>query len=566
MWQKTAKIVALTIILALTSCAKRGTITGGLKDTLAPVLKSSYPKNFSTQFKGNKIRLNFDEYVKLKNLNKQLIVSPPMKNDPIITPSFASKFIDIQIVDTLENNTTYSFNFGQSIADNNEGNTLNQFKYVFSTGNHIDSLSLNGRIKDAYNKEVDNFVSVMLYEVNENYKDSIIYKQTPRYVTNTLDSLLTFKLENLKAGKYMLLALKDKASNNRFNPKDDKIGFIKEPITIPNDTIYELELFKEKLPLKAYKPTQASGNRLLLGYDGKQNFKKDTPKIIVTKNNEEIPAIITQFPKKDSLQIWYKGIKSDTLKVVVSNVTYNKDFLVRVKDQKKDTLTLTTTQNGLLNFRERFSLKASTPLVKFDTTKIKITNKDSIAVSFTTEYDVFDQEYFIDFKKEPVEKYNIELLPEALTDFYDKTNDTLKYSLSTREYSDYGNLRIVLKNAKQFPVIIELVNAKGDQVYASAYSEGETNIDFSLLMPNVVTLRAIYDSNKNREYDAGNFLEKKYAEQVIYFSKEIDIRANWDVEQVFDLSTPYAPEPKKQTVKKKKETDKKKKKRNNSIF
>ena len=264
MLKNNLKYTFFLLLLITVGCAKRGSITGGLKDTIAPVLKMSFPENFSTNFKGNEIKLVFDENIKLKNLSKQLIISPPMKNEPLILPTTASKTISIKIKDTLQPNTTYSFNFGQSIADNNEGNPYNQFKYVFSTGTFIDSLSLGGSIKSAFDREVESFVSVMLYEVNDNFKDSIVYKDVPRYVTNTLDSLKTFRLENLKAGKYLLVAMKDYNSNNKYNPKTDKIGFSKDFITIPNDTVYELEIFKETLPFKTFKPIQASGNRLLL--------------------------------------------------------------------------------------------------------------------------------------------------------------------------------------------------------------------------------------------------------------------------------------------------------------
>lgn len=115
----------------MASCAKRGSITGGLKDTIAPSLKMSFPENFSTNFNEKQIKLEFDEIVILKTLSKQLVISPPMKNEPLIIPTTASKYITIKIKDTLKPNTTYSFNFGQSITDNNEGNPLNQFKYVF---------------------------------------------------------------------------------------------------------------------------------------------------------------------------------------------------------------------------------------------------------------------------------------------------------------------------------------------------------------------------------------------------------------------------------------------------
>jgi len=552
------RYISFLLVFLMLSCAKRGSITGGLKDTLAPVLKYSSPKNMSTNFEGDEIILGFDEYVKLKNLNKQLIISPPMKHEPLILPTTASKVITIKIKDTLQPNTTYSFNFGQSIADNNEGNAINQFKYIFSTGSYIDSLSISGQIKDAYEKNVDNFVSVMLYEVNDTFKDSVIYKQSPRYITNTLDSLRTFKLENLKAGKYLLVALKDKGGNNRYNPKDDKIGFLKHYITVPNDTVFELELFKEVLPLKTFKPIQASGNRLYLPYEGKQNFKESKPKIVLKHNNEVLETIVTAFPKKDSLQVWYKPLKADSLSMEVSRDTYNKRFSFKVKDLKKDTLNITAVQNGVINFRDRFTLESATPLVKFDKSKMTLVNKDSVAVDFTTEYDEFEQKLYVDFKKEPVDKYNMTFFPGALTDFYEKTNDTLAFKLTTKEHADYGNLVLNLRNVKRFPIIVEITNKKGDVVLASAYSEGSTKITFDLLQPESFTLRITYDDNKNKRYDAGSFLNKTYAEEVFYYQKEVDVRTNWDVDETIDLSIPYNPEVEKKQLDKKKKEDAKK--------
>lgn len=543
------KYILFLLVLTIISCAKRGSITGGLKDTLAPILKVSFPKNFSTDFKGNEIKLTFDEYIKLKDLNKQLIISPPMKYEPLITPTSVSKFINIKILDTLQPNTTYSFNFGQSIADNNEGNPYNQFKYVFSTGAFIDSLTLVGTVKDAYNKEVESFVSVMLYDVNDTFKDSVVFNETPRYVTNTLDSLKTFKLENLRAGKYLLVAMKDYGSNNKFNPAKDKIGFNKQFITIPNDTVYELKLFKEVLPLKAYKPIQASGNRLILPYQGKTNDVK-----ITLKNGESVlPTIITKFPKKDSLQVWYKPLKVDSLALAVTKDTYKGNFTFKIKDQKKDSINITPVQASTLNFREQFTLETATPLTKFDNSKIKLTNKDSVSVDFKTEYDDFNQRLFFDFKREPSEKYTFTIMPGALTDYLEQSNDTLTYTLNTRNLADYGNLSVNLQNVKRFPVIVELSNEKGD-VLATEYSEGNTKVEFNLVEPAQFWLRAIYDDNKNKEWDSGNYLEKRQAEEVIYFSTAVDVRANWDVEQVFDLSIPYTPEPKKKVDKNKKDS------------
>lgn len=555
MSQTNYRFILFLLLFVCIGCAKKGSITGGLKDTIAPTLKISFPENFSTNFKGNQIKLTFDEYIKLKGLEKQLIVSPPMKNEPLIIPSSVTKYLTIQIKDTLQPNTTYSFNFGQSITDNNEGNPLNQFKYVFSTGPYIDSLALGGRVKDALDREVESFVSVMLYEVNEKFKDSVVYTSPPRYITNTLDSLKTFRLENLKAGKYLLVAMKDRNNNNKFNPKTEKIGFHKQFITVPNDTVYEIELFKEELPFKAYKPSQVSGNRIAIGYDGKQDFSKSKPKIILKNNNQILESIVTQFPKKDSLQVWYKPIKADSLLLNIKKESYVNDFSVKIKNQKKDTLSINAVQTGILNMRDEFTLESSTPLVKIDKSKIFINSSKTKITEFTPNYDDFNQKLVLNFPKNTSEKYQIQLLPGALTDFFEKSNDTLTYKLETRSESDYGNLIVDFQNVKRFPIIIELTNEK-EEILAYDYSEKNTKVEFNFLEPKDYILRVIYDDNKNKKWDSGNYLEKRQAEEVIYYSKVIkDVRANWNDNETFDLSIPYTPE-----AKTKEDKDKKKKK------
>jgi uncharacterized protein (DUF2141 family) len=557
MFQKHFKYIPFLLLIFFMSCAKRGSITGGLKDTIAPTLKSSYPENYSVKFTGNKIKLTFDENVKLKNLNKQLIISPPMKNEPLILPTTPTKTITITINDTLAPNTTYSMNFGQSIADNNEGNPFNQFKYVFSTGDYIDSLALGGRVKDAREKDVASFISIMLYEA-EKFNDSTIYKENPRYITNTLDSLKTFRLENLKAGKYFLVAMKDNNSNNKFNPKSDLIGFNKQIVTIPNDTVFEMELFKEVLPFKANKPSQASGNRLIIGYEGNPKSKGELPKFTMKNHDEIVPTIITKFDKKDSLQVWFKPLKVDSLSMNITKDNYSKDYTFKIKKQKNDTLSIKAIQTGSINFRDRLTLESSLPLVKFDQTKMKLINKDSVAVPFTTAYDEFNLQLFIDFKIEEAQKYDFKMMPGAVTDFLEKFNDTLSFKTATKNYADYGNIILTLKNVKRFPLMVELTNDKGDVLKASEYTEEKTQIEFNLLEPGVYGVRAIYDDNKNKEWDTGSYKEKRQAEEIVYFSKNIDLHANFDWQETFDLSIPYTAE----VVKKKKKEDDKKKKKN----
>jgi hypothetical protein len=125
-------------------------------------------------------------------------------------------------------------------------------------------------------------------------------------------------------------------------------------------------------------------------------------------------------------------------------------------------------------------------------------------------------------------------LPGALLNYYDKKNDTLSYSFAANNLSDYGNLKVTLENVKRFPVIVQLLDEK-EEVVASEYSDKSKEIIFDLLEPNKYYLRLIYDDNKDKSWTPGNFLELRQSEEVIYFPKELDVRANWDVEQPFDL-------------------------------
>lgn len=524
--------VVIFAAVFLISCAKRGNITGGFKDTIAPVLKESYPKNYLTEFKGQEFKLVFDEYIKLKDINKQLVISPPMDVAPIIGPTSASKYITVQIKDTLRENTTYSFNFGQSIQDNNEGNPYPQFKYVFSTGAYIDSLSISGTIGDALELKSDNFVNVMLYEMDEKYNDSTIYNSKPRYTTNTLDSLTTFKIENIKAGKYQLVALKDANNNLMFNPKSDKIGYHSEPIEISKDTSgFHIKLHKEIQNFKISKPSQVSGNKAYLGITG--DFKN--LKAIVKNGSETVPTTYTKLKDSDSLQIWFPKVQADSLNLYVKKDSIEENFNFKYREQKPDSLSFNMSHNGGINFRDIIALESTTPMKSIDLSKIQLINKDSIATEYSTVLDTLNSKLIFNFKKEPLEKYSLNIFPGAITDFFGNQNDTLSYKYSTKSETEYGNMRIILSQVKSFPIILQLTDEKG-KVLAEEYSEENSTIEFLALTPNKFRLRIIYDTNKNGVWDPGNFLNKTQSEEVIYFPELLDVRANWEVEQPFILA------------------------------
>lgn len=527
-------VCSLISVFSITSCAKKGTITGGNKDTIAPKIVRSLPKNYTTNYTGNTIKIYFDELIKVKDINKQLIISPPLKNAPIIVPQgSASKFISVTFLDTLQENTTYSLNFGQSITDNNEGNPYSQFKYVFSTGNIIDSLKLNGTINDAILQKSDNFVNIQLYDA-ATFTDSTIYKEKPLYVTNTLDSVKMFSLENLKEGKYKIIALKDKNNDYLYNPLQDKIAFLDKVIAVPNDSVFNLKLFKEKGDFSVSKPTQQSNNKFFIPFKGNA---KNT-KVIVTAGTTIIDTKLTRniVKDQDTLQLFFPKNLTDSLQVSITNESYSKDFIVKIKKLKEtDTLRIETIQKGNLSFRDTLALRSTTPLLSFNSEKIKLTNRDSVNVPYKMVYDEFRQMLFLDFIKEENQKYELVLLPEAISDFYDQKNDSISFKIVTKAKTDYGNLKLILKNANRFPILVELLTPEG-KVYAKTITSNLEPLLFETLEPKIYTVRIIYDDNKNGIWDTGNFSKKLQPEQVIYYPKGIDIRANWDWEQIFEIT------------------------------
>ena len=200
-------------------CAQIGSPTGGPQDSIPPVLVSAYPAIRSTNFKDNKIVLTFNEYVDLQEIQTNVLVSPFPKVNPNIT--FKLKTVTVKLKDTLKENTTYAINFGNAIRDNNEGNPFKNFTYVFSTGNTIDSLTLNGKIVMAETGKADSTIDVLLYR---NAHDSTVQSRKPDYLTK-LDKEGNFTFTNLSEGHYKIYALKDGDGGKTYNSSVEVFAF-----------------------------------------------------------------------------------------------------------------------------------------------------------------------------------------------------------------------------------------------------------------------------------------------------------------------------------------------------
>ncbi|AXT18415.1 hypothetical protein D7030_07820 [Flavobacteriaceae bacterium AU392] len=528
----TSFIFSVIIFTLLFNCANRGTISGGEKDTTPPVIVRSVPENFSTNFNEKEIRVYFDEYVKIKDLQKQLIISPPMNNTPEVTPlGGASKFIKIKILDTLQPNTTYAFNFGESIVDNNEENPYPYYRYVFSTGDYIDSLNVKGIITDALKKETDEFVSVLLYEVDSTYNDSIIYKEKPKYVSNTLDST-AFSIDNLKPGKYLLTALKENNNNYTFQPKTDKIGFINEFITVPSDTTYTIKLFNEILDFKATRPSYISEGKIAFGYEGNpDNLELN----IISSTPNNFKNRIVKETDKDTLNYWFSPkMEVDSLLFQVKNNTYTDTLTVRVIERDKDSLIFSTVGPRVLKIPDVFKITANIPIENtIDISKVTIIDRDSLVIPHTVSFDELNNVASFSFEKKEDNAYSIQMLPGTFTDFFGTKNDTLNYRANTRPLLDYADLRVNLVNAI-YPVIVQLTDNNGEVKFEKYLTEAGS-ADFKYVDPGIYYLRVVFDTNKNGVYDTGNFLLKQQPERVSHAEGEIEVIAYADKIITFPL-------------------------------
>ena len=312
-----AIIAVSNMHVSLSGCAQIGAPTGGLRDSLPPKFINANPKNKSVNFKGNRITLNFDEYVHLEELQQNLLVSPSPKNNPYV--DFKLRSVIIRLRDTLEPNTTYTINLGNSIHDINENNAIKNFSYVFSTGATLDSLEFSGKVVEAETGKVDSTLIVLLYK---NLSDSAVLKLKPKYIAR-VDSSGNFTFQNLAPGEYKVYALKDNFSK-KYDSKADMFAFADSSVIVNNKT--------KRVNLFAYieekeKPKKApANNEKKLRYTAKiSGEKQDILSDLVIEFNKPLK----NFDKQ-------KIILTDTLNNILNGVTIitdstNKKVIVKNK-------------------------------------------------------------------------------------------------------------------------------------------------------------------------------------------------------------------------------------------
>jgi len=533
------------LLLMTVKCAKRASPTGGPRDSIPPVLVNATPKLNTTFFDKEGFTLTFDEYVTLKDVSKQLIVSPPLSSSQykVYPTTGASKKISLVLNDSLMDNTTYTFNFGESIIDFNEGNPTPFLTYTLSTGATIDSLYIKGKVTDAFEKDTETFISLQLYPVDSIYKDSTIYTQKPLYVTSTLDTTV-YRFQNLRAGKYNLIALQDLAGNYLFDQGVDKIGFVNQLIELPQDSIIDLKLFKEKTNFSWDAPYFINDHHVALAYYGEYEAQ---PYKMISEVPSTFETLVTKNLEKDSLNFWFKGATLDSIKFELEIRDTLRTKTAFLKEPIEDSLVISQFTKGTLRLKNLFELSSNLPVTTVDNSRLLVTNVDTVPIPAQLKIMENYDRIAIDFEVLPNDRYTVTLYPNALEDFWGRTHDTLVYRTSTKKIEDYGNIYLRVQHDSPHPYLIELLNNNKVVRRYDSLVPGN-NYSFELLDAGKYTVRLIEDANNNKLWDTGDYLEKIQPEKVIYYWKEIDLRANWDMNETFNTAQNYPDLPESATA------------------
>ncbi len=533
------------LLLMTVKCAKRASPTGGPRDSIPPVLVNATPKLNTTFFDKEGFTLTFDEYVTLKDVSKQLIVSPPLSSSQykVYPTTGASKKISLVLNDSLMDNTTYTFNFGESIIDFNEGNPTPFLTYTLSTGATIDSLYIKGKVTDAFEKDTETFISLQLYPVDSIYKDSTIYTQKPLYVTSTLDTTV-YRFQNLRAGKYNLIALQDLAGNYLFDQGVDKIGFVNQLIELPQDSVIDLKLFKEKTNFSWDAPYFINDHHVALAYYGEYEAQ---PYKMISEVPSTFETLVTKNLEKDSLNFWFKGATLDSIKFELEIRDTLRTKTAFLKEPIEDSLVISQFTKGTLRLKNLFELSSNLPVTTVDNSRLLVTNVDTVPIPAQLKIMENYDRIAIDFEVLPNDRYTVTLYPNALEDFWGRTHDTLVYRTSTKKIEDYGNIYLRVQHDSPHPYLIELLNNNKVVRRYDSLVPGN-NYSFELLDAGKYTVRLIEDANNNKLWDTGDYLEKIQPEKVIYYWKEIDLRANWDMNETFNTAQNYPDLPESATA------------------
>lgn len=520
----------LLLIVLLAGCAQVREISGGEKDATGPNLVGSEPPNGSVRFTGGRFTLRFDERVQVERPRGGLLVSPPLDPPPTIRVS-AAREVEVRLNAPLQPGTTYTFAIGEAVKDLTEGNRSPGLDYVVSTGEVLDSLVLQGVVRDAFTGKSAEDVLVMLLPESDT---SAFTNGRPSFVTRTASDG-RFRLEHLPASRFQLVALHDLNGNYRFDLPAEEIAFGTEaisPKTVGDSTaaVWPLSMFREagrSQRMVEATVTEDRALRIVLAKPAESLRLRD-----VQREGGRLQWVSEWGARRDSLLMW----PSDTTAVELGR------YEVSTEEGVLDTLRYRAIRPMPYHLSVRslpiqaseprleVRFRSSRPLDRIDASRLSVLS-DSAAVPFVAEIDATDpRSFFVRTNLRPEQRADVLLLPRTLFDIYGGSQDTLRFSIGGFDAKGMGTLRVTLvaDSSVSGPLLLELLDSQGVSVRRASALPGEPVV-WEKLTPGNHTLRLIADMNGNGRWDPGRWSTRLPPEQVWLNSETINVRAAWDL-------------------------------------
>lgn len=577
-------VIALAWIVIISSCANPGMPQGGPQDTIPPVLEKTEPAYKSLNFKGDNVRLTFNEYIAIDEISEALVISPPMIKKPLIRTK--SKTLVIDFNEDLIDSTTYSLDFKNSVADNNERNELENFRFSFSTGPVYDSLRVSGRLMKAFNLQPVEKGLIMLHK---NLHDSAVYTVKPDYIAKTNEEGI-FMIDNIAPGKYHLYSILDGNNNLMYDEGAEEIAF-EDSLIIPSATFVEevdtiftetdtivvlghtdfhpepiyLRQFMEDIfdqYLDVYERDTRYKNTFVFNESVKDSFElnivgndiKDWYRMEINENVDSLIVWIadTTIANMDTLIMEVGYLQLDTLEqlyfhrdTIEMNFVDKKEASSGKKKKSKDEdeeepepveqfILKPDISGSTVELNKSIGIYTPEPIDSFDTSKILLyLAEDTLKnpLSFEFEKDSVEyRKYNISRRWEPEMKYVLEIDSAASVNIYGITSKKLRSSFKAREEDYYGTVSLDLTNV-EMPVIAQLLsNNESEKVINEITVTEDQRISFEYLKPEKYRIKFIYDRNGNGKWDAGSNQDKYQAEWVTYLNEVLKVKSNWEIE------------------------------------
>lgn len=523
--------IVVLISLISTNCANMQTPTGGPKDSIPPIVLNELPENYLTNFDSKQINIQFDEYIKLNNYQKEFSISPDLDKQPEY--KIKKKNLIITLPDSLEENTTYTINFGKGLVDFNEGNPIINYTYVFSTGPELDSLSISGNIINAYTNEFDPKedleTKVLLIPTSQ---DSIFGKKKANIFTN-VDSSGNFKFNNLRENTYRIYALKEDNNDRIYNNPNELIGFLTDSIILKED-INEIKLLYSAGKPNEYRTTERKilkDSRISIKFN--QPLDSPTLKIIEPKILDE-NTFVKLSETKDSAYIYLNKIEFDSIKIEISNKNKILDttLIRRSKNDKynRELIPKLNVTGGKVDRIEHIKITSDYPIANIDKEKILIMEDTISKRNFQLQKDTINENlYHIRYNWRPKINYKLILKDDAIKSIFNDTNKELITDLTLDENANYGDINFTINNLdSNINYIVEVIDETKTKVFDKKYLFNENYLTYKNFPGGKYSLRIIKDDNNNNRWDGADVFNKKQAESIWYLETPFTIRANWE--------------------------------------